>query len=217
EVFNHLNVLESIHIVYCIIDSKFIQQINNITKPFKLKTLFLDERDELLEPLIQKSGNYLEILELVFNLIENIKQNLIYLTINVPANFNNNYDRSSITMLQNLGQFLLVRLEYLNLILRINTYDLEIFLKNFQDNFIKKLLIKNIKKEECQDIFPFIKEYIVKKKRVKYLAIKEIFYFKDEELFLLEDKVKEFELYDIKVLYYDDLVIDICDFIKETY
>jgi hypothetical protein len=105
----------------------------------------------------------------------------------------------------------------LNLILRINTYDLEIFLKNFQDNFIKKLLIKNIKKEECQDIFPFIKEYIVKKKRVKYLAIKEIFHFKDEELFLLEDKVKEFELYDIKVLYYDDLVIDICDFIKETY
>ncbi|PKY21266.1 hypothetical protein RhiirB3_434802 [Rhizophagus irregularis] len=186
EVFNHLNVLESIHIVYCIIDSKFIQQINNI-KPFKLKTLFLDERDELLEPLIQKSCNYLEILELVFNLIENIKQNLNYLTINVPANFNNNYDRSSITMLQNLGQFLPVRLEYLNLILRINTYDLEIFLKNFQDNFIKKLLIKNIKKEEY------------------------------EELFLLEDKVKEFELYDIKVLYYDDLVIDICDFIKETY
>ncbi|PKC70170.1 hypothetical protein RhiirA1_532894 [Rhizophagus irregularis] len=57
EVFNQLNVLESIHILYCkSIDSKFIQQIINITKPFKLKSLFLNKMDELLEPLIQKSG-----------------------------------------------------------------------------------------------------------------------------------------------------------------
>src|SRR5436305_11597917 len=56
-----MNILESIHIIYCYsLDSKFIQQINNITKPFKLKSLFLNEIDELLEPLIQKSGTYLE-------------------------------------------------------------------------------------------------------------------------------------------------------------
>uniref|UniRef100_U9THD6 F-box domain-containing protein n=1 Tax=Rhizophagus irregularis (strain DAOM 181602 / DAOM 197198 / MUCL 43194) TaxID=747089 RepID=U9THD6_RHIID len=61
ELFNHLNVLESIHIVYCyFLDSKFIQQINNVTKPFKLKSLILNHIDELLDPLIQKSGNYLE-------------------------------------------------------------------------------------------------------------------------------------------------------------
>ncbi|GET58472.1 hypothetical protein GLOIN_2v1782301 [Rhizophagus irregularis DAOM 181602=DAOM 197198] len=46
----------------------------------------------------------------------------------------------------------------------------EVFLKNSQNTFIKKLLI-------CyyfngQSILPSIKEYIMKKKRVKYLAIK---------------------------------------------
>uniref|UniRef100_U9SZW3 F-box domain-containing protein n=1 Tax=Rhizophagus irregularis (strain DAOM 181602 / DAOM 197198 / MUCL 43194) TaxID=747089 RepID=U9SZW3_RHIID len=61
ELFNQLNVLESIHIVDCYsLDSGFIQQINNVTKPFKLRSLFLDKMDELLDPLIQKSGNYLE-------------------------------------------------------------------------------------------------------------------------------------------------------------
>ncbi|CAB5202281.1 unnamed protein product [Rhizophagus irregularis] len=42
------------------LNSGFIQQINNVTKPFKLRSLFLDKMDELLDPLIQKSGNYLE-------------------------------------------------------------------------------------------------------------------------------------------------------------
>ncbi|CAB4432006.1 unnamed protein product [Rhizophagus irregularis] len=45
EVFNHLNVLESIHILYChSINSNFIQQINKIIKPFKLKE-FIYERN----------------------------------------------------------------------------------------------------------------------------------------------------------------------------
>ncbi|GBC47791.2 hypothetical protein GLOIN_2v1784886 [Rhizophagus irregularis DAOM 181602=DAOM 197198] len=57
---NTLNTIIFYHIDF---DSKFIQQINNITKPFKLKSLFLGflgEVDESLERLIQKSGDYLE-------------------------------------------------------------------------------------------------------------------------------------------------------------
>ncbi|PKK69083.1 hypothetical protein RhiirC2_748999, partial [Rhizophagus irregularis] len=52
------------------------------------------------------------------------------------------------------------------------------FLKNSQNTFIKKLLINNRgskDKEGCDDtndlILSYIKEYIMKKKRVKYLAI----------------------------------------------
>ncbi|PKK64508.1 hypothetical protein RhiirC2_787382 [Rhizophagus irregularis] len=249
EAFNHLNVLESIHIIYCYsLDSKFIQQINNITKPFKLKSLFLGflgEVDESLERLIQKSGDYLEnfgisndesqqLLQLIMkycskikylgpirldnqsiylllSLIENITQNLSYLIIDAF-----NVDYSSI-ILKNLGQILPIKLEYMYLCLTINTSDLEVFLKNSQNTFIKKLLIRNIRKEESGDIFSYIKEYIMKKKKVKYLAVSETFHGRNEDLFFQKDKVKEFQLHDIQVLKYFDLFIDIYDFINETY
>jgi hypothetical protein len=64
EIFKQLNVLESIHILYCYLDSNFIRQIINLTEPFKLKSLFIDEQTELLietlQLLLQKSGDYLE-------------------------------------------------------------------------------------------------------------------------------------------------------------
>ncbi|PKC65031.1 hypothetical protein RhiirA1_461599 [Rhizophagus irregularis] len=250
EVFNQLNVLESIHIIYCLsLNSRFIQQINNVTKPLRLKSLFLDEVlqiDESLELLIQKSGSYLEyfgiinyesqqLLRLIikycskikflgptwmdsqsiylfFNLIENISQNLNYLLIDsLDVGYDNHF--SSI-ILQNLGQILPFNLEYLNLSLTINTSDFEVFLKNSQNTFIKKLLISNIKKNESEDIFPYIREYIVKRKRVKYLSILESFYGKYEDLFSLKEVVEEFEFYSIQVLNYDDLFIDIYDFIN---
>nr|AMJ52387.1 hypothetical protein [Rhizophagus clarus] len=255
EVFNHLNVLESIHIIFChSLDTKLIQQIINITKPFKLKSLFLNEilQIESLELLIQKFGNdvedfginvkikpqqLLQLLELaikycckirylylpvwlnnqninlVFNLIENIKQSLNYLLIDIP-NYDNNFSSS---ILQNLGQILPFKLKYLNLSLAINENDIEIFLKNSQNTFIEKLLIKNKKKKENEDIFIHIKEYIMKKRRVKYLAILETFREKSEDLFFLKDKVKEFEFYGIQVLDYCSLYIDINYFIKEIY
>ncbi|EXX71994.1 hypothetical protein RirG_073500 [Rhizophagus irregularis DAOM 197198w] len=246
ELFNHLNVLESIHIVYCyFLDSKFIQQINNVTKPFKLKSLILNHIDELLDPLIQKSGNYLENfripkfglqqllqpiklycsnikflsiqlhyknINLIFDLIKNIKQNLDYLIIDSSIIFQVFGDiKFNSTVLQNLGQILPLKLEYLNLI--INESDLEIFLKNSQNTFIKKLAIRNAKDDGSQDILPYIKEYIMKKKRVKYLAISGIFHEKSVDLFSLKDEVKEFQLYDIQVLNYNDSVIDVYDFI----
>ncbi|RGB41335.1 hypothetical protein C1646_795086 [Rhizophagus diaphanus] len=253
EVFNQLNVLESIHIVYCSsLDSKFIQQIYNIIKPFKLKSLFLNHVDELLlEPLIQKSGNYLENfgidkcefqqliqslklycnnikllyltigrdyqnINLLLDLIKKLRQNLNYLIINSSYLTTNKNIEISQIILQNLGQILPFKLEYLNLDLAFTKgSDLEIFLKNSQNTYTNKLLIKNTKNFESQDILPYIKEYIVKKKRVKYLCILESLYRIDKDFYSFKDKAKEFQLHDIQVLNYKDF--DIYDYIKEAY
>ncbi|CAB5182239.1 unnamed protein product [Rhizophagus irregularis] len=242
-IHSNCNSISSLDFLFPSMASSII----NITKPFKLKSLFLDDKisELILEPLIQKFGCYLEnfgvnynisqkLLQLIikycskinylgpirfnhknnksvyllFRLIKNITQNLNYLTIEASnISYNDiNYGSSSI-ILQNLGQILPFKLKYLNLSLTINTSDLEIFLKNSQSTFIKKLLIKHIKKEENEDIFPYIKEYIMKTNRVKYLAIVENFNEKYEDLFSQKDKVEEFQLYsNIKVIYYSDLV-----------
>ncbi|GES94008.1 hypothetical protein GLOIN_2v1869164 [Rhizophagus clarus] len=152
---------------------------------------------------------------LIFKLINNVKQNLNYLVINAH-DVDYTYHLNSI-ILQNLGQILPSKIEYLNLGLAIAGCDLEVFLKNSQNIFIKKLLIRNNRKEESEDIFPYIKEYIMKKKRVKYLAILEVFQGNREDLFSLKDKLEEFKLYDIQVLDYYGLHIDIISFIEKTY
>ncbi|CAB4403380.1 unnamed protein product [Rhizophagus irregularis] len=60
EIFKQLNVLESIHILYCYSLDSF-QQITNLTDSFKLKSLFMAESfTESLPLLLQKSGDYLE-------------------------------------------------------------------------------------------------------------------------------------------------------------
>jgi hypothetical protein len=255
EVFEQLNVLESIHIIRCSIDSNFTQQIINLTKPFKLKSLFVNK--PLTEPqlLLQKSGEYLENfglekslkqeeLELyikycsskiqflkfsalddqniykTFHLIEKVEQSLNYLTIE------NYYDEHSSIVLQNLGQVLPSILEYLSLTLKINTSDFEIFLKNSQNTFIKKLLIKNIrygKREELEkkNILPYIKEYIMKKKRTRYLAFLDYFYtqshIKNDDLASLKNEVENFRLHNIIIQYHYDLNIEIREFINLMY
>jgi hypothetical protein len=263
KIVQQLNVLESLHIVKCSINAELIQQIISLTKPFKLKTLYLKDITDIiinsLQLLFQKFGNHLEnfgyrflynhellplkqqLLELIIkycknikffdlhdydnkinyqilNLTENIKQNLNYLTINLIGNDN----EFSSNILQNLGQILPSRLEYLNLRLHIKLNDLEIFLKNSQNIFIEKLLINNKMREDSEDILSYIKEYIMKKKRAKYLAIMNSFFgmvttdvvnYKD--LFSLKDEVKEFGLYNIKVQRYSSLVIHISSFVKE--
>ncbi|RGB30080.1 hypothetical protein C1646_765793 [Rhizophagus diaphanus] len=248
EVFESLNVLESVHIIYCSSLDSFIQQITSLTKPFKLKTLFINLglRIDPLQPLLQKYGNYLEnfkcvnygvqqqllelimkycrnikfldlyeITYLVFGLIENIKQNLNHLSINVVHHQDD-------SILRNLGQILPSKLEYLSLALyMIKANDFEVFLKNSQDTFFKKLLINNLIQEhhiDYIDILPHIKEYIMKKKRVKYLAIKNTsstFGFRDIDLSNLKDEVNEFKLYNIKVLKYVNLSTDTYRFINE--
>ncbi|RIA80565.1 hypothetical protein C1645_866561 [Glomus cerebriforme] len=260
EIFEQLNVLESIHILYCLSLNLIIKQIIHITKPFKLKSLFMNETSQIetMQSLLQKSGDYLEnigfelsisnemkekLLKLIkkyctkikffklhgydnqniysaFDLIRNNGQNLNYISINFCKflvydhhRLSDDNELSSI-ILQNLGQILPFRLEYLNLSLKINTSDLEVFLKNSKNTFINKLLIRNKMLIDSEDILPCIKKYIMKEKRVKYLAIEEVFLDKREELYACKNEVKEFKSYNIEVHYFDDLDIQVCDFIK---
>ncbi|GBC02670.1 hypothetical protein RclHR1_04740013 [Rhizophagus clarus] len=259
EVFDQLNVLESIHIIYCYsLNSEFIQQIISVTRPFEIRSLFIDMGEisqvEPLELLLQKFGGKLENfgygryelinnrlkqkkqqlfkliikycakikyfdlgvpdiinINLTLDLIENIKQNLNYL--NIQFNFYEyylSYDEICTTILKNLGQILPSKLEYLNLCLKIKPTELKIFLENSQNTFIKKLFIRNIKQEEDDDILPYIKEYIMKKKRVKYLAILNVFL----DLFTLKDEVDEFKLYNIKVQKYKGFYLEAYDFVN---
>ncbi|PKY23264.1 hypothetical protein RhiirB3_437418 [Rhizophagus irregularis] len=217
---NCSNTLNTIIFYYVdfknIIDTKFIPQIINITKPFKLKSLILNEilQIESLLLLIQKfviiycskikilylpSGLNSQNINSLINLIENIKQNLNYLLIDTNDN------HLSSIILQNLGQILPFKLEYLYLSLITNRSDLEAFLKNSRNTFIKILVIKNTTKYESEDIFPYIEEYIIKKKRIKYLAILQTFLTSfltapRKNLFDLKDKVDYYKLYDIQVL-----------------
>ncbi|GBC20545.2 hypothetical protein GLOIN_2v1791175 [Rhizophagus irregularis DAOM 181602=DAOM 197198] len=177
KIFEQLNVLESVHIIYC---------------------YSLDKIDSL-QLLLQKSD---DITSLIFSLIENIKQNFNYLSINL-SNYKDNEDSNIKLILQNLGQILPSKLEYLNLVSRIKANDIEIFLKNSQDNFFNKLVIENRKQDDINyiDILPYIKEYVMKKKRVKYLAIKNTIQGCVDmkmDLFDLKDEVKEFKLHNIK-------------------
>jgi len=135
-----------------------------------------------------------------FHLIENIKQSLNYLTIKI-----NDIKLSSI-VLHNLGQILPLRLDYLCLNLIFNKEDFEIFLKNSQNTFINKLLINYYMQEEGYSTLPSIKEYIMKKKRVKYLATLE-----NTDLFFCKYEVKEFELHNIKIRKFSELQINYYD------
>ncbi len=256
EVFEQLNVLESVHITFCFsLNAHIIQQFINLTKPFKLKSLLIGEivQVEPYQLLLQKFGDYIEnfglgsydqllnenffqliikycrkikylflnlrgfrnqqIIYSALNLIENNKQNLNNLLINASDNF-----QYSSIILQNLGQTLPFKLEYLSLnLLHIKVSEFEVFLKNSQNTFIRKLLVYN---GVGEDILPHIRKYIMKKKRIDYLAIMNAFrispcVIKGEDLFFLKDKVKEFKLHNIRVQKYDDLYVTPYNFIKE--
>jgi hypothetical protein len=238
EIFEQLNVLKSIHILNCYsLNLGFIQNIINTTKSFKLKTLFLYEplQLDLLQLLLQKFGYYLE--NVGFNSLNESEQNLVtkYCTktkildlngqsyhaalnmIGLIQNLNhlsittNEIDLSSILLL-NLGQILPNKLDYLHMDLKIIKGYFETFLKNSQNTIIEKLLIRSNKPSGYNDILPYIKEYIMKKKKVKYLAVVGIL-LKDS----LKDKEKEFKLHNIILSNYIELKINHCNFIDEMY
>ncbi|CAB5192183.1 unnamed protein product [Rhizophagus irregularis] len=158
----------------------------------------------------------------IYLFIEKNQHNINYLTIEADITSYYDYGELSSTVLQNLGQVLPSRLEYLCLALSFITSDLEIFLNNSQNTFIKKLLISNkfqytpLRKEDTEILF-FIKKYIMKKERVKYLAIVE----SDSnastepvELFFLKNEVNEYKLNNIIVQKYNDLYIDAHSYIN---
>ncbi|GBC04876.1 hypothetical protein RclHR1_05910009 [Rhizophagus clarus] len=252
EIFERLNVLESIHIIDChSLNYDFIEQIVNINKPIKLRSLFINEMLQIksFQLLFQKSGDYLEnlgfgnhplkksLMELIIKYCTKIKffelptfdyQNFqnIYLMLDLIRNFGQHlnyltigYDPISSVVLQNLGQILPFRLEYLKLSFIINNInDFESFLLGSQNTFINKLVIRNEMQIGGLDILPYIKKYIMERRGVRYLAFKITFLngnFKD--LSSLMDEVKIFKLYGIKVQNYDMLNIQIYDYIKDTY
>ncbi|EXX53706.1 uncharacterized protein OCT59_008045 [Rhizophagus irregularis] len=140
---------------------------------------------------------------LIINLIENIKQKLNHLAIRILDGIyyysNGNIEHGS-NILQNLGQALPSKLEYLSLTVSIKNSDFRTFLENSQDILINKLLIEQ---RSSYDILHYIKEYIMKKKRVKYLSI---MYFKVQiDLYDLKDEAEEFKLYNIRVRSWNDL------------
>ncbi|GET60610.1 uncharacterized protein OCT59_008411 [Rhizophagus irregularis] len=256
KIFEQLNVLESVHIIHCYSLKNGFDQFNNLTKPFKLKSLIINELSQIdnsLQLLLQKSGDYLEnfgytlgilsnlsqnrqLLDLIIkycenikflnffgseshifyqtfnipNLIENIKQNLKYLSINLCDDVYLSNDNISI-LLQNLGQTLPSKLEYLSLVFNIKENDFRIFLENSHNIFINKL---KIMQTSSDNILNNVKEYIMKEKRVKYLAIWD---FKNGDLSRLKYEVKEFNLYNIKVLNYHDLSLafDVYNLLKK--
>src|SRR5947207_12945590 len=97
-----------------------------------------------------------------------------------------------------------------------NNSNFYIILKNSQNKFIQKLVIKNELKQEGEDILPYIEEYIMKKRRVKYLAFVE-YYPTYKDLFSLENEVKKFEFYNIKIQDYDELNVNIYSFVEKMY
>ncbi|EXX53942.1 uncharacterized protein OCT59_008503 [Rhizophagus irregularis] len=197
EVFEQLNVLESVHIVKCSSLNNFIQQIINLTKPFKLKSLILYEvpQIETLQQLLQKSGNYLENFG-----------GLNYLSMIIWEE----YPLTGSFILKNLGQILPSKLEYLSLVLNVKESDFRAFLENSQGVFVNKLSIEL--RRGSDDSLHYIKEYIMKEKRVKYLAIKDNE--NNKELFDLKEELREFELHNIRVRRHRDLFIsDLSDFI----
>ncbi|GET62521.1 hypothetical protein GLOIN_2v1777510 [Rhizophagus irregularis DAOM 181602=DAOM 197198] len=182
--------------------------------------LKFDINQQLIELIEKYCGNiknlYLytsryHIISSVLNLIENIKQNLNYLSIH---SFDESISgiRSSSTILRNLGQILPLELEYLNLILNIAVSDFKIFLENIQNTFISKLLIKNmIHVDNYYDILFCIKDYTKYNKRIRYLSFRD---FINNDLFDLKDLIKEFKLYNIIVQRYD-LYINTLSIYKE--
>ncbi|RGB32958.1 hypothetical protein C1646_743638 [Rhizophagus diaphanus] len=255
------NVLESIHMIKCSINTGLDKQIANLSKPIKLKSLYMEDILNInsLQLLFQKSGDYLEnfgynfdnfcydhdltlkqqlfelvakycknirLLDLIefkeeitypiFNLIENIKQNLKYINIGLPANVYNRIDVCSSIILQNLGKTLPSKLEYLDLCLNIKVRDFEEFLKSIQNTFINKLMIYSREGDNILVLLPYLRHYIMKKKIVKYLAVisGESTYTRMDLLFM-QDEVDEFELYNIEVQNYcsNKMVNKLGDFI----
>ncbi|RIA87773.1 hypothetical protein C1645_827297 [Glomus cerebriforme] len=166
------------------------------------------------------------------DLIKNIRKNLNYLIIEFRVNAVFNF-----IVLKELGSILPFNLKYLKLSFEININDFKIFLNDSQNKFnklviknnlflnnsqkyffkkIKKLVKRNKTKVIEQDILPYIEEYIIKNRRVKYLAFKED-YMRVRDLFLLKDQVKKFESYNIEVQSYDDLNINWYKYIDENY
>ncbi|PKY21651.1 hypothetical protein RhiirB3_435309 [Rhizophagus irregularis] len=202
-LLEQLNVLESVHIFYCFSLNSFIQQIINLTKLFKLKSLFISNKtsqSETIQQLLQKSGDYLENLGFSYN--ESLIQQLLLKYCKNIKFLHFVMSESWLTyQLINLIDYIKQRLSCLSI-------------NRLEDNHLtncSSMILQNLgqilpSKLDYINLFFNIKKRIYYEgKRVKYLAIKGIK--SGKELFNLKDEVKEFEIHNIKIRSYNDLVI----------
>ncbi|PKK55508.1 hypothetical protein RhiirC2_802221, partial [Rhizophagus irregularis] len=202
EVFDQLNVLESIHILYCnSLNSDFVQQIikkfSDCLENFGFASMMFNEYNEPKRQLFEFITKYCKNIRyfdsgipddnIIYLFIENNQNNINYLTIEANT-YNTDYEELSSIVLQNLGQVLPSKLEYLCLSLSFTISDLEIFLKNSQNTFIKKLLISDI-----------------------------VGRLDNEFLFTLRNEVNEFKLHNIIVKEFHDLHSSPCIFIDNYF
>jgi hypothetical protein len=160
EVFEQLNVLDSIHILYCYpIDSSIIKQIINLTKPFKLKSLFMNEnslsRSDQLKLLLQKSGDYLENIRLEGSIINNIKLQLFELVqiycINIKYIDLYEFDDQNIHSVFDLIKNKQQNLNYLS----INFYGFNYYHELSYDDKLSSFILHNL-----GQILPYRLEYL---------------------------------------------------------
>ncbi|GES79352.1 hypothetical protein GLOIN_2v1776857 [Rhizophagus clarus] len=208
EVFEQLNVLESIHILYCYsLDSNFIQQISNLTKPFKLRSLFMNEPlSEPLQLLLQKSGDYLENFgfEPEYELSrQEILEIIKYCSTKIKFLKFSGFNDEMIYKIFDIIEKVELSLNYLTI-------------EGYDDEPSSTVL-------QCLgQILPSKLEYLsLSLKRAGYLAFLDYFYIQtpidDDDLYSLKNEVKEFRLHNIIIQNYYDLNIEAREFINEMY
>ena len=136
----------------------------------------------------------------MFDLIKHFGKALNYINISNIGHHASHHIQSSSELiklgsiiLQGLGQILPSKLEGFKLQLSFTVSDFEVFLRNSKNTFIIRLLISNEMQVESEDNFlPYIEEYIVKKKKVKYIAFMIVdFIGKYRDLSSLKNEVKK--------------------------
>ncbi|GES72779.1 hypothetical protein GLOIN_2v1780629 [Rhizophagus clarus] len=138
-VFEQLNVLESVHIIYChLFNTGFIQQIIYLTKPFKLKSLFISKSsriDKSLLLLLQKSGCYLENFEYDFGISYDLtKQELLESIIkfckNIKLLYLYDFENQVVHLIFKLIENIKRSLKYLSIGSNVKTESSSIILRN---------------------------------------------------------------------------------------
>ncbi|PKK59086.1 hypothetical protein RhiirC2_795339 [Rhizophagus irregularis] len=189
-LFNYSKFIKYLNI------EEFISSVKNWSVRSSLFKIFIKNKIELHSldiEIFNHSFNFDYILELILqntNFIQNIKNLNLYINHNIKDMVIKDRIIQIVNLQQNLKKILLYNSSF-------SLYQ-SLLLSN---SFIKKLVISQLQK---QDILPYIKKYIMKRQRIKYLAILT----ENNDLFYLKDEVKEFKLHDIRVRKFSDLFID---------
>jgi len=99
-------------------------------------------------------------------------------------------------------------LEYLDLFLVTDPYDLKIFLNNCKHVRLNKLLVKNFKTKNVDIVFNILKEFVREQKVENFAYLVDSWFNPDDlEHRNLEKLVDEFQHF-VKMKRYDDLILN---------